>query len=638
MWQAQGLLNWSKNRTIGYSDVDIQNFSTSWQDGMAFCALLHSYHADAVPFDSLKPTYKKLNLEIAFNEAEYVGISRLMDPEDIYLSKQPDEKSIALYLSEWYKVLVGKDDDDDDKLTFPSDATEEEKAQLQKEYDERKAKEAEFIKTKADERPQRFEKYKLELDSRKGSQACSCCGDPLADNVVEFEGRKYHPQCFICTNCHKKISPQEAAELEDEPGALCDGCFRRASIRAKAERDSAKKPPSRLAAVGASAKRDPNSPSVGKQWEEQGTGGESTVEDKARYEELKRIEEARKNRGANPFAELERQKEEEMRKKMEKFKQLQASSAASSSSAATSEPVSIPNSSLQTISSVDSPVLPGPAVPKWKQLEEEKRAAAAAAAASAAANPSVSPRAVSPKAVSPRGEVVKETGRQSREEELKRMEEERRATAAQLAADTETEQQRLAEESRRRRERELKEMEEQRKARAGGGNPFREMERQKEEEMRKKMERLKLLQLSDTSSASAASSSSSNESTSPLPSPASTGEDERKARELREARKAEEERKAKEQREAEMVRQEDARKKREEELKRMEEARKNRAAEEAEKAAAVQAAELARQQRDQELKQFEEARKGRSASNPFKEMERQREEERRKKYEKFLNK
>jgi len=45
-------------------------------------------------------------------------------------------------------VLVGKEDDDDDKLTFPSDATEEEKAQLQKEYDERKAKEAEFIRTK----------------------------------------------------------------------------------------------------------------------------------------------------------------------------------------------------------------------------------------------------------------------------------------------------------------------------------------------------------------------------------------------------------------------------------------------------------------------------------------------------------
>jgi len=32
------------------------------------------------------------------------------------------------------------------------------------------------------------------------------------------------------------------------------------------------------------------------------------------------------------------------------------------------------------------------------------------------------------------------------------------------------------------------------------------------------------------------------------------------------------------------------------------------------------------------------ARRGRSVSNPFKEMERQREEERRKKYEKFLNK
>jgi Calponin homology (CH) domain len=47
------LLQWCQNRTQGYAGVNVTNFSRSWKDGLAFCALLHSQHPSMVDFDSL---------------------------------------------------------------------------------------------------------------------------------------------------------------------------------------------------------------------------------------------------------------------------------------------------------------------------------------------------------------------------------------------------------------------------------------------------------------------------------------------------------------------------------------------------------------------------------------------------------
>lgn len=72
--KRNALLKWCQNKTVGYRNIDITNFSSSWNDGLAFCAILHSYLKEQIPYDSLGPHDKRRNFTIAFSAAESVGI------------------------------------------------------------------------------------------------------------------------------------------------------------------------------------------------------------------------------------------------------------------------------------------------------------------------------------------------------------------------------------------------------------------------------------------------------------------------------------------------------------------------------------------------------------------------------------
>ncbi|VDP33192.1 unnamed protein product [Schistosoma margrebowiei] len=50
--------------------VDIQNFGSSWGDGLAFCALIHHFYPDSFDFSTLDPKNKRANFELAFEKAE----------------------------------------------------------------------------------------------------------------------------------------------------------------------------------------------------------------------------------------------------------------------------------------------------------------------------------------------------------------------------------------------------------------------------------------------------------------------------------------------------------------------------------------------------------------------------------------
>ncbi|XP_035998816.1 EH domain-binding protein 1-like protein 1 isoform X2 [Fundulus heteroclitus] len=97
---SQSLLQWCQSVTTKYQGVKVTNFSTSWRNGLAFCAILHHFHPDKIDFEHLDPHDIKLNNKKAFDGFEALGISRLLEPSDMVLLSVPDRLIVMTYLSQ----------------------------------------------------------------------------------------------------------------------------------------------------------------------------------------------------------------------------------------------------------------------------------------------------------------------------------------------------------------------------------------------------------------------------------------------------------------------------------------------------------------------------------------------------------
>ncbi|XP_044312122.1 smoothelin-like protein 2 isoform X2 [Varanus komodoensis] len=103
----QILLDWCRSKTIGYKHIDLQNFSSSWSDGMAFCALVHSFFPEAFEYHMLDPTKRKENFELAFTTAEKMAnCDRLIEVDDMMLmGRKPDPMCVFTYVQSLYNHL-----------------------------------------------------------------------------------------------------------------------------------------------------------------------------------------------------------------------------------------------------------------------------------------------------------------------------------------------------------------------------------------------------------------------------------------------------------------------------------------------------------------------------------------------------
>jgi actinin alpha len=100
------LLLWCKKKTRGYEGVGVENFHTSWKDGLAFCALIHAHRPDLLNYDSLNKNDPAGNLQLAFDVAEkQLGLPALLDVADIVDSVKPDERSIMTYVAQFYHLF-----------------------------------------------------------------------------------------------------------------------------------------------------------------------------------------------------------------------------------------------------------------------------------------------------------------------------------------------------------------------------------------------------------------------------------------------------------------------------------------------------------------------------------------------------
>ncbi|XP_015244917.1 PREDICTED: EH domain-binding protein 1 isoform X4 [Cyprinodon variegatus] len=95
---SQSLLAWCREVTKNYRGVKITNFTTSWRNGLAFCAILHHFRPDLIDYKSLNPQDIKENNKKAYDGFASLGISRLLEPSDMVLLAIPDKLTVMTYL------------------------------------------------------------------------------------------------------------------------------------------------------------------------------------------------------------------------------------------------------------------------------------------------------------------------------------------------------------------------------------------------------------------------------------------------------------------------------------------------------------------------------------------------------------
>nr|XP_045007639.1 EH domain-binding protein 1-like protein 1 isoform X4 [Jaculus jaculus] len=106
---SQSLLEWCQEVTTGYRGVCITNFTTSWRNGLAFCAILHRFHPDKIDYASLDPHNIKQNNKQAFDGFAALGVSRLLEPADMVLLSVPDKLIVMTYLCQIRAFCTGQE-------------------------------------------------------------------------------------------------------------------------------------------------------------------------------------------------------------------------------------------------------------------------------------------------------------------------------------------------------------------------------------------------------------------------------------------------------------------------------------------------------------------------------------------------
>ncbi|XP_028460788.1 cytospin-A isoform X2 [Perca flavescens] len=106
--RRNSLLRWCQNRTQGYKyvlwqNIEITNFSSSWEDGLAFCAIYHTYLPTHIPYDTLNRADKKENLDLAFKTGEGVGITATLTVEEILKADGPDWQRVLGYVESIFR-------------------------------------------------------------------------------------------------------------------------------------------------------------------------------------------------------------------------------------------------------------------------------------------------------------------------------------------------------------------------------------------------------------------------------------------------------------------------------------------------------------------------------------------------------
>ncbi|CAG7818308.1 unnamed protein product [Allacma fusca] len=218
------LEEWARKVTSGYRGVSIRNMTTSWRNGLAFCAIIHRFHPELIDYDSLDENDIVGNCTLAFDTAESkLGIPALLDPDDMLAIEVPDRLSILTYVAQYYNCFRHSKN----KSTVSSERVSHDENHPngilpQKVGSKREMSSDDILEATRDRAPKR----PVLLSSQN---VCTVCGNPvfILERVL-FDKKLYHSSCFRCSNCDSTLNPN-TADISPDGKLFCldNDCHRK---------------------------------------------------------------------------------------------------------------------------------------------------------------------------------------------------------------------------------------------------------------------------------------------------------------------------------------------------------------------------------------------------------------------------